>query len=207
MAPESSTYAYHRPHPWHGLRPGNNAPKSITVFVEMTPFDHVKYELDKATGFLCVDRPQRTTSHLPCLYGFMPQTYCAESVARLSPMSRRGDHDPLDVCVVSERTVDRSEITLKARVVGGLQMIDGDEADDKIIAILEGDHVLGDVSDVSELPSIMVERIRHYFLTYKMAPDQESGVSRVEPYGRDHAFRVIEASMADYKRHFGAHGT
>lgn len=202
---ELPKFAYHRPHPWHGLTPGRATPEQISVFVEMTPFDHVKYELDKTTGFLCVDRPQRTTSHLPCLYGFMPQTYCAEKVAALSPRSRVGDHDPLDICVLSERPVNRAEITLNARVVGGLQMVDGGEADDKIVAVLDGDHVHGQARDLSDLPDIEIERIRHYFLTYKMAPGVDHGVTGVEPYGRDHAFEVVRAAQLDYKQHFGEH--
>ena len=198
-------YVPHRPHPWHGLGPGENAPHSITVFIEMTQLDHVKYELDKHTGFLHVDRPQRTTSHLPCLYGFMPQTYCAERVCELSPLSECGDHDPLDICVLSERSITRAEITLSARVLGGLQMVDADEADDKIIAVLEGDHVYGSANDISDLPPITVERLRHYFFTYKLAPDVKEQVRHVEPYGREHALKVIEAARQDYITHFGHH--
>lgn len=202
---EHIRYARHRPHPWHGLSPGDEAPECVTVFVEMTPLDHVKYELDKRTGFLRVDRPQRNTSHLPALYGFMPQTFCAERVHALSPEAKRGDHDPLDVCVLSERSITRAEITLNARVVGGLQMIDAGEADDKIIAVLEGDHVYSAARDIADLPPITVERLRHYFLTYKLAPNVDDRVTHVEPYGREHALKVIEAAMADYKTHFGDH--
>lgn len=198
-------YVPHRPHPWHGLSPGEGAPDSVTVFVEMTPLDHVKYELDKHTGFLRVDRPQRNTSHLPCLYGFVPQTFCAEQVCALSPESARGDHDPLDICVLSERSITRAEITLTARVLGGLQMVDAGEADDKIIAVLEGDHVYGNAKDISDLPPISVERLRHYFFTYKLAPNVEDRVTRVEPYGREHALKVINAAREDYRTHFGDH--
>lgn len=198
-------YSDHRPHPWHGLRPGELAPKKLKVFIEMTPFDHVKYELDKHTGFIHVDRPQRTTAQIPCLYGFVPQTYCAEEVAALSPRSKGGDFDPLDICVISERPISRAEITLDAWVVGGLQMVDDDEADDKIIAILDGDFVHGHIRDIDDLPNITIERIRHYFLTYKMKPGETQPVTGVEPYGREHAMQVIDASMRDYKKYFGEH--
>ncbi|MEL7297391.1 MAG: inorganic pyrophosphatase [Pseudomonadota bacterium] len=198
-------YADHRPHPWHGLRPGSDVPKCVSVFIEMTPFDHVKYELDKGTGFLHIDRPQRTTAQMPCLYGFIPRTYCAEEVAALSPRSKGGDGDPLDICVISERPISRAEITLNAWVVGGLQMVDDEEADDKIIAILDGDFVHGKVRDISDLPEITIERIRHYFLTYKMQPGETQPVTGVEPYGRDHAHAVVTASINDYKAHFGEH--
>ncbi|MEM9533321.1 MAG: inorganic pyrophosphatase [Pseudomonadota bacterium] len=202
----SSRYAYHRPHPWHGLNPGTRSPEVITVFVEMTPADHVKYELDKETGFLCIDRPQRTTSQLPCLYGFMPQTLCAEKVNDLSPLAKRGDDDPLDICVLSERPVERAEILLKARVIGGLQMVDDEEADDKIVAVLDGDHVMKNARDMADLPEITIERLRHYFLTYKSPPGEPQKVSHIEPYGRDHAYAVVSAALEDYRRHYGAHG-
>jgi inorganic pyrophosphatase len=172
----------------------------------MTPADRVKYELDKETGFLSIDRPQRTTSQLPCLYGFMPQTLCAELVNDLSPNAIRGDDDPLDICVLSERPVERAEILLKARVIGGLQMVDDQEADDKIVAVLDRDHVMSDAKDLSDLPEITIERLRHYFFTYKSPPGGEQKVSYIEPYGRDHALAVVEAAMEDYRRHFGSHG-
>ena len=78
-----------RPHPWHGLSAGDDAPRVVNVFVEITPFDLIKYEVDKSSGYLKVDRPQRTSSQPPTLYGFVPQTYCAERVTRLSPGARR----------------------------------------------------------------------------------------------------------------------
>lgn len=202
---DKTPYAYHRPHPWHGLRPGREAPDKINVFVEMTPFDAVKYEIDKETGFIHVDRPQRTTAQMPCLYGFIPQTYCAEKVCALSPNAERGDGDPLDICVLSERPISRAEITLRAWVVGGLKMVDKGEADDKIIAILEGDFVHGHIRDISDLPEISIERIQHYFQTYKMTPGNTDVVAGLEPYGRKHACEVIEASLEDYRRYFGDH--
>ncbi|MEM9173418.1 MAG: inorganic pyrophosphatase [Pseudomonadota bacterium] len=202
---EPKQYAFHRPHPWHGLQPGQDAPEKVNVFVEMTPFDVVKYEIDKETGFIHVDRPQRTTAQMPCLYGFIPQTYCAEKVSALSPRAERGDGDPLDICVLSERPIARAEITLRAWVVGGLKMVDKGEADDKIIAILEGDFVHGHIRDISDLPDISIERIRHYFMTYKMTPDKMDAVKGLEPYGREHALEVVEASLEDYRRHFGDH--
>ena len=118
-----------RRHPWHGLRPrSEGAPDDVVkVYIEMTPADVVKYELDKASGFLMVDRPQRTTSSPPALYGFIPRTYCAEEVAKRCPHADVADGDPLDICVYSERHITRADIVLNARVVGGIQMIDGGE--------------------------------------------------------------------------------
>src|SRR5438094_10322653 len=118
-----ATFSRFRPHPWHGLSAGEGAPRVVTAYIEITPFDLVKYEVDKASGYLKVDRPQRTSSQPPALYGFIPQTYCAANVAKLAEV-QRGDGDPLDICVLSERPIAKSEIVIPARVIGGLQMID-----------------------------------------------------------------------------------
>lgn len=193
-----------RPHPWHGLETGPEPPRALHAYIEITPFDLVKYELDKATGYLRVDRPQRSTSQVPCLYGFVPRTYCASRVAGLMSGADHGDADPLDICVVSERPIDRSEVIVNARVIGGLAMIDAGEADDKIIAVLEGDYVWGDVEAIADLPQVLVERVRHYFSTYKLVPGGESDVVLGDTYGRAHAEAVVEAAIADYNDEFGA---
>ena len=169
----------------------------------MLPTDVVKYELDKASGFLMVDRPQRTTSSPPALYGFIPRTYCAEEVAKRCPGVEVADGDPLDICVYSERHINRSDIILNARVVGGIQMIDDGEADDKIIAILDGDNIWGNVHDIYDLPNIKTERLQHYFSTYKMVPGKEVDIKVDFIYGREEALKVIAASKADYNNHFG----
>ena len=194
-----------RPHPWHGLGVGPDAPALVHAFIELTTFDSVKFEVDKETGYLRVDRPSRTSSQPPALYGFIPRTYCGKRVHALSPESKRGDADPLDICVISERPINRAEILLNAVVVGGLQMVDDDEADDKIIAVLENDHVWGSTDDVEKLPGILVERLRHYFLTYKDfdPSSDQTGVSIKEVYGAEQARKVISAAMLDYDEAFG----
>ena len=140
-----------RPHPWHGLDLGADAPRIVNAYIEITPFDMIKYEIDKVSGYLRVDRPQRSSSHPPALYGFIPKTYCGARVAKLAPGSERGDGDPLDICVVSERPIERSEVILRARVIGGIKLLDRGEADDKIIGVLEGDYVWDHVKDISQL--------------------------------------------------------
>ena len=193
-----------RPHPWHGLDPGPGAPAVVQAFIELTPFDLMKYEVDKVTGYLRIDRPQPSSSQPPTLYGFIPRTYCAERVNALSPEASRGDQDPLDICVVSERPISRPEIVLAARVVGGLQMLDGGEADDKIIAVLENDNVWGGARDIGDLPAILVSRLRHYFQTYKMIPEVERpAVSVAATFGRDHALAVVQAALDDYQEIYG----
>ncbi len=194
--------SHFRPHPWHGLVEGPAPPEILNVFVEITPFDLVKYEVDKVSGYLHVDRPQRSSSQPPALYGFVPRTYCGSRVQRLSPKSKRGDGDPLDMCVLSEREITRGEVIVHARVLGGLQMVDGDEADDKIIGVLEKDLIWGEAQDVSDLPPVLIERLEHYFLTYKMVPRQGPRAQIERIYGRKHALRVVSAALDDYKEKF-----
>ncbi|MFT5484079.1 MAG: inorganic pyrophosphatase [Halieaceae bacterium] len=199
-----------RRHPWHGLkaRPDDAAEDVVRVYIEMTPADTVKYEIDKSSGFLMVDRPQRTTSTPPALYGFIPQTYCGARVAARCADADVADGDPLDICVFSERHITRADILLAARVVGGIQMIDDGEADDKIIAVLDGDNIWGDVKDITDLPDIKTERLQHYFSTYKMIPGRDTKVKVDYVYGRDEALKVIEAAMMDYQDNFGhLHGS
>ncbi len=192
-----------RPHPWHGLEPGLNPPEIVHAYIEITPFDIVKYEIDKVTGYLKVDRPQRGSSQPPMLYGFIPQTICSRRVAALCPNAERCDMDPLDICVLSERPITRSEVIVNARVVGGLQCIDDDEADDKIIAVLRNDHVFSSAKDINDIPEALVERLQHYFSTYKMIPGEKSGLQIESVYGRDRALEVITASLEDYDEEFG----
>jgi inorganic pyrophosphatase len=188
----------YRPHPWHGLDTGPNPPEVLNAFIEITPFDLMKYEVDKVSGYLRVDRPQRSSSQHPTLYGFVPRTLCAERVKALSPTSLKGDGDPLDICILSERVIARNEIIVRVRVIGGLKMVDHGEADDKIISVLENDYAWGDARDITDVPSVFVERLQHYFLTYKLVPGQKPEAHIEEIYGREHALQVVKASMDDY---------
>jgi inorganic pyrophosphatase len=200
---ERLTPSKFRPHPWHGLEVGPSPPDLLNAFIEITPFDLVKYEVDKHSGYLRIDRPQRSSSQPPALYGFVPRTYCSHRVRKLSPKAKEGDGDPLDICVLSERAITRGEILVRARVVGGFQMIDHGEADDKIIAVLDNDYVYGAARDVSDLPAVLVERLRHYFETYKLIPEQPARTSIERVYGQAHARKVILAAIADYQELFG----
>ncbi|MEM8947353.1 MAG: inorganic pyrophosphatase [Planctomycetota bacterium] len=192
-----------RPHPWHGLDVGPKPPSIVNAYIELTPFDRVKYELDKKTGYRRVDRPNRTSSFCPTLYGFIPRTYCGDRVNSLMPKAQSGDQDPLDICVISERPINQSDVILKAKVVGGLPMLDNNEADDKIIAVLDCDAMWEQVDDVAELPEVLVNRLRHYFSTYKMLTPGDPTVAIDSVYGRDHAIKVVEAALADYAEEFG----
>ena|SRR3712207_1548734 len=197
-----SSFDQWRPHPWHGLAPGSDPPRLVQAYIEITPFDPVKYEIDKVTGYLRVDRPQRSSSLPPALYGFIPRTYCGPRVAALSREAVQGDGDPLDICVLSERPITRSEVLLNARVVGGLSQIDHGAADDKIIAVLENDNIWGSADDITDIPERLIERLRHYFATYKLVPGESSPVLIQEVYGVVHAERVVTAAMEDYAATF-----
>jgi len=195
-----------RPHPWHGLSPGPSPPSLVNMFVELTPFDLVKYEVDKASGYLKVDRAQRTSSLPPSLYGFIPQTYAGPSVAALMPGASGGDLDPLDICVLCERPITRGEVLLHAKVVGGVPMLDNGEADDKILAVLRDDPVYGEIAELDQVPGVLVDRLIHYFSTYKRQRFGDHKVSVGEPYNRVHAEQVITAAIADYAQLFNPSG-
>jgi len=200
----SRVFSRFRPHPWHGVPVGPTPPAVVHAYVEITPFSTIKYEVDKQTGYLMVDRPQRSNSLPPYAYGFIPRTWCGPRIAKLAGVPR-GDGDPLDICVLSERPIDRSDVLLRARPVGGLLMVDGGEADDKIVAVLDRDPVWGEVGELSGLPPALVDRLRHYFLTYKLEPG--SGAQPVvigEVYGAGRAAAVVAAAESDYLEAYGA---
>jgi inorganic pyrophosphatase len=196
-------------HPWHGVTPGENAPGEIGAYIEIVPTDPVKYELDKASGHLRVDRPQRFSSMCPTLYGFIPQTFCGEEVAALCAQRTdqtdiQGDGDPMDICVLTEKAFAHGSFFLRAKPIGGLRMIDGRQADDKIIAVLVSDVAYRHIEDIDGCPVGLVDRLKHYFLSYKQLPG--AAPRRVEisdVYGHSEAFEVIERSMRDYRKKFG----
>jgi len=195
-------------HPWHGINPGDHAPDIVTAFIEIVPSDTVKYEVDKATGYLKIDRPQKFSNMIPTLYGFIPQSYCAEKTAEYAEMMSgrtvsRGDGDPLDICVLSERSVTHGDILVQAIPIGGFRLLDGGEADDKIIAVMKGDEFYRQWRDVSDAPESYINRLKHYFLTYKHLPHEKASCEITHVYGRDEAHEVIRRSMADYQYHYG----
>ena len=195
-------------HPWHGISCGENAPDVVNVFVEIVPADTIKYEVDKQTGYLKVDRPQQFSNIIPALYGFIPRTYCHEEVKRIAVETgsedvTRGDHDPLDICVLSSHNIHGGGILMEAIPIGGFKMIDKGEADDKIVAVMVGDHAFGHIRDISGLPVAEVQRLKHYFLTYKNLPDEPAKCRIDEVYGSEHAKAVVKAAMTDYSEKFG----
>ncbi len=198
----------YKSHPWHGVQIGPDAPEVLTTFIEMVPTDTVKYEVDKRTGYLKVDRPQKYSSILPALYGFAPQTYCGELVAEYCMQNTGlkdivGDGDPLDICVLTERNITHGDILVPAIPIGGFRMIDSGEADDKIIAVMKGDDVYN-FRDITDCPEALVQRLKHYFLTYKEMPGAEKPRCEItHTFGREEALEVIRRSMGDYRSKFG----
>lgn len=195
-------------HPWHGINIGEKQPDIINAFIEIIPSDAIKYEVDKDSGYIMVDRPQKFSNHMPCMYGFVPQTYCDKEVAEFcaSKTGKKdivGDGDPLDICVITEREVNRGNILAEAVPVGGFRMIDGGEADDKIIAVLKGDQAYGNIKSIDDLPQMVVDRVKHFFLTYKDLEGNSKNVEITHVYGVDEAKEVIKRSYKDYQDNFG----
>lgn len=202
----------YRLHPWHGMPLGENAPEIINCYIEIVPTDTVKYELDKTTGILKVDRPQEFSSLCPSLYGLIPKTYCGSSIAKFCIKKTGlknivGDEDPLDICVLTEKVISHGDIMLKAKPIGGFRLIDGKEADDKIIAVLLGDSIYEKFCDIKECPESLVERLRHYFLTYKDSPSRKSRRVQISHvYGVKEAHEVIKLAQEDYRVKFSEPG-
>ncbi len=202
----------YKSHPWHGVHIGGEAPSTVVSFIEMVSTDTVKYEIDKESGYLKLDRPQKYSSLLPALYGFVPQTFCGRRVGDYcSEKTGRkgiiGDGDPIDICVLTEKTIAHGDILIDAIPIGGFRMIDGKEADDKIIAVMRNDVVYGKYKDVLDLPDIMVKRLKHYFLTYKDLPGTTTVAEIPDTYGADEARTVIQMAMDDYSERFDNLGT
>lgn len=199
----------HKSHPWHGISLGDNVPEEVRAFIEIVPTDTVKYEVDKASGYLSLDRPQKFSNIVPSLYGFLPRTYCATKMAELTntALARydiEGDGDPLDICVLTEKDVTHGDIIVRARPIGGLRLLDHNQADDKIIAVLKNDAVYGNYNDIDELPKDIIRRLIHYFTTYKDIPGENTQRMKfVSIYGPDVAKDVIRRSIEDYMDYIG----
>jgi len=197
-----------RSHPWHGIPIGEDAPDIVNTYIETVPSDTVKYEIDKKSGFLKVDRPQKYSSICPTLYGFIPQTYCSNHIAELcrertGRTSVVGDDDPLDICVLTEKVITHGDIIVRANPIGGFRMIDRGQADDKIIAVMHGDALYSQWNNIEDCPRSFTDRLKHYFLTYKDLPDSDERICEItHVFGREEAMEVIRRSRKDYKERF-----
>ena len=173
-----------RPHPWHGLETGPQAPDVVSTYIEICPFDLVKYEVDKASGYLRVDRPQRTSSQPPTLYGFIPRTYC-------------DDGDPLDALVLGQEPVYPLTI-VSARAIGVMRMRDEKGIDDKIVAVRVHDPPFAEYTDQAQLPGHVLRQVRRFFEDYKALEHKQVIVEDL--LGPEQAVRIIREALELYRR-------
>ncbi len=173
-------------HAWHDVGFGDNAPKTVDSIIEIPKGSKGKYELHKESGLLMLDRVLFSSVHYPANYGFIPQTYCE-------------DNDPLDILVISSIEIP-SMCVVEAKVIGVMRMIDGGEADDKIIAVAANDESVNYINDISELPPHSELEIKQFFTEYKALENKKVEVEDFQ--GREEAFRIIQESIDLYKKTF-----
>ncbi|MEQ1504308.1 MAG: inorganic diphosphatase [Myxococcota bacterium] len=172
-------------HPWHDL-PNNpdDAHEAFNVVIEIPRGSKIKYELDKPTGMLKVDRVLYSAVYYPCNYGFLPRTYC-------------DDGDPLDVLVLGYEAVVPLAI-MRARAIGVMRMKDQGKGDDKIIAVHVNDPAVSGFRDVSQLQEHILREIERFFQDYKIL---EGKSVEIEPIGDStEALKVVRESLALYRR-------
>lgn len=170
-------------HPWHGVDTGKNAPEYVNAIIEIPQGSRSKYEIDKPSGLLKLDRVIYSSFHYPANYGFIPQTYGE-------------DKDPLDILIISSMSIQPLCI-VETKVIGVMQMLDGGEGDDKIIAVAANDPGINYYENIEELPKHFFSELRHFFEQYKML---ENKTVKVNDFGnKEHAMEIIRKSMVDYK--------
>lgn len=174
--------------PWHSVSYGENVPERVNAVIEIPKNSRAKYELDKDTGLLKLDRVLYSSVYYPANYGFIPRTYC-------------DDKDPLDILVLSQ--IEMQPLCLvEAKIIGVMRMLDQGEADDKLIAVCATDMSVAHINDISELPSHFIEELRHFFEEYKKL---ENKVVKIEEFqGERLAKKILRHSINDYQAKFGA---
>ncbi len=173
-------------HPWHGVSYGEHAPRTVNAIIEIPQGSRCKYEIDKPSGLLKLDRVIFSSFYYPINYGFIPQTY-------------GGDKDPLDILVITSLPVQPLTI-MEAKVIGVMQMIDGGDPDDKIIAVAANDPGVNHYNNIEELPKHFFDELRHFFEEYKKL---ENKTVVVEDFGdKAQALAIIEESIRFYKETF-----
>lgn len=172
--------------PWHDVLTGENAPHVVNGIIEIPQGSKAKYELDKESGLLKLDRVLFSSVHYPANYGFIPQTFC-------------DDKDPLDVLILSQIEVVPLCI-VEARVIGAMQMIDQGQHDDKIIAVAEHDMSVKHYGDIKSLPDHLLLELSRFFEDYKKLEKKSVAVEQF--IGREDALRIVTDSMALYRRTF-----
>lgn len=170
-------------HPWHGIDSGSNSPAFVKSVIEIPKGSKGKYELDKETGLLRLDRVLFSSVHYPANYGFIPRTYC-------------DDHDPLDILVICSIDVFPMCI-VEAKVIGAMEMIDGEERDDKIIAVAKNDMSVNYINDISELPPHTLVELKRFFEDYKMLEHKNVVVEQFMDKAK--AFEIVNEAIRLYQ--------
>ncbi len=173
-------------HPWHAIPPGTDAPSIINAIIEIPKNTRAKYELDKDSGLLKLDRVLYSSVYYPANYGFIPQSYC-------------DDKDPLDIIVLSQ--IEMVPLCLvRAKVIGVMQMIDGGEMDDKIIAVAQDDMSVNHINDISELPPHFIKELKTFFEDYKVLENKEVVIENFQDKAK--ALAIVSRGFEDYNQHF-----
>lgn len=176
----------HTLHPWHGADYGDKAPQTVTALIEIPQGSHTKYEIDKKTGLLKMDRVIYSSFHYPVNYGFIPQTFGQ-------------DNDPLDILVICSESI-QPLCLVEATVIGNMQMIDSGEKDDKIIAVASRDPGVNFYKDVSSLPDHFIAVLRNFFEQYKVLENKKVEIDEFQ--NKEQAYKIIEDAIAFYKTRF-----
>lgn len=173
-------------HPWHGVPVGKQAPRIVNAIVEIPQGSRAKYEIDKESGLLRLDRIIYSSFYYPCNYGFIPQTY-------------GGDKDPLDILVITSQPV-QALCLMDAKIVGVMQMVDCGDADDKIISVAAHDPGVNHYNNIEELPKHFFDELRHFFEEYKKL---EKKAVIVEEFGdKTAALKIVQDAIDFYKETF-----
>lgn len=171
---------------WHDLSLGDEAPGTVRAVVECSPATKIKYEIDKESGMLMVDRVLTSSVRYPANYGFLPKTYC-------------DDGDPLDVLIVCQEPIALMAV-VDVKIVGVMKMTDGGEQDDKLIGVSANDYQWRHVEDLSDLPDHLVAEMKNFFETYKKLKGGDTQITDV--LGREEALQVVEDSIKLYNEKF-----
>ena len=174
--------------PWHKVKIGNNAPDIVNGIIEIPKNTRAKYELDKDSGLLVMDRVLYSSFVYPANYGFIPQTYC-------------DDKDPLDILILTQITVVPMCI-VSAKVIGVMRMIDNGELDDKIIAVAENDMSVSHINDISELPAHFFKELQNFFEDYKKLENKTVKIEQFQD--ANIAKEIIKQSIEDYKMYINS---
>lgn len=174
-------------HPWHGATAGTDTPNKVNAIIEISKGSKCKYEIDKATGLLKLDRVIYSSFHYPMNYGFIPQTLGE-------------DNDPLDILVLCSESI-QPLCLVKATVIGNMQMIDNGEKDDKIIAVATHDPSVNHVKDVETLSNHFIATLQNFFEQYKVLEKKKVIIDQFQP--REKAYEVINDSIALYNQKYG----